>query len=242
VIAVHLYGEPADLTPLLEIAHDSEAFLIEDCAQAHGAAFDGRRVGTFGDAAAFSFYPTKNLGAFGDGGLVATRDPWLTSRLRMLREYGWERRQLVSIPGGVNSRLDEIQAAILRVKLTSLENDNARRRELAVRYDAGLAEVRGIMLPPGERTGHAFHQYVIGVAGRDELKAFLDSVGIGTAIHYTVPSHLQPGFRDLVATPVPLAHTERACGHILSLPMYPELEIDSVDAVTSAIRDWMTRR
>ena len=160
-----------------------------------GARLGGRRTGTFGDLAAFSFYPTKNLGAFGDGGLVATNDPELAARLRALRQYGWQQRSVSAFPG-VNSRLDEIQAAILRVKLRRLDADNVRRIEIARRYAAALNRP-GIGVPAcSHEAEHVFHQYVIRVPDRDDLRRFLDERRIGTAIHYPVPVHRQPAYRD----------------------------------------------
>jgi len=241
VLAVHLYGEPANAPRLLELARESGAFLVEDCAQAHGGTLAGRRLGTLGDAAAFSFYPTKNLAAFGDGGLVATKDRSIADRIRRLREYGWERRHVSSIPGGVNSRLDEIQAAVLRVKLKTLEAENARRRVLASIYDAALRDVPGIAVPPGRREDHAFHQYVISVERRDALRIHLESLGVGTAVHYPVPAHQQPGFGDLIRTPVSLTRTERVCERIVSLPMFAQLDESAARTVAAEIREWALR-
>ncbi|HKZ84802.1 MAG TPA: DegT/DnrJ/EryC1/StrS family aminotransferase [Anaerolineae bacterium] len=234
VIPVHLYGAPADIESIVSIARRHGLKVIEDCAQAHGATYRGRRVGSWGDIAAFSFYPTKNLGAIGDGGLVATSDAHLAERARLLREYGWSERYVSSIAGW-NSRLDELQAAILRVKLRHLDADNARRRELAAIYDE--------MLPPGvrkpaapDRCVHVYHLYVIRHPRRDLLAAYLRDKNIGTGIHYPVPIHLQPAYRGRLAVAGALPETERAAREVLSLPIYPELTTDQARQVAEAIR------
>ena len=234
VVPVHLYGAPADLDPIFDIAYRHGLKVIEDCAQAHGATYRGRRVGAWGDVAAFSFYPTKNLGAIGDGGLVATGDARLAERARLLREYGWSERYVSAIAGW-NSRLDELQAAILRVKLRFLDADNARRLELAAIYDE--------LLPPGVRKPaapdggeHVYHLYVIRHPRRDRLAAHLRDKDIGTGIHYPVPIHLQPAYRGRLGDAGSLPETERAAREILSLPMYPELADDQARQVAEAIR------
>jgi dTDP-4-amino-4,6-dideoxygalactose transaminase len=239
IISVHLYGNPADMPALLDVAARHGLRVIEDCAQSNGAKIGTRRTGTFGDLAAFSFYPTKNLGAFGDGGLVATNDRELAARLRALREYGWQQRSVSSFPG-VNSRLDEIQAAILRVKLIRLDADNARRSEIARRYTAGLNRP-GITIPAcSDQVTHVFHQYVIRTTGRDELRRFLDERRIGTAIHYPLPVHRQPAYRERGLSAGTLVRTEKLCDEILSLPMFPQLSDADVDRVIASIREWIT--
>jgi dTDP-4-amino-4,6-dideoxygalactose transaminase len=237
VLPVHLYGQPADLVAIAALARHHRVPLVEDCAQCHGAIFDGRPTGSFGIAACFSFYPTKNLGALGDGGMVTTADERLAAELRAIREYGWRERRYVSEVVGVNSRLDELQAAILRVKLTGMAADNARRRAIAARYDAGLAGLP-IALPGRDpRAVHVFHQYVVRSDRRDALRAALQKAGIGTNIHYPVPVHLQPAYRGRVATgPSGMAQTERAAVEILSLPMYPQLTDGQIDRVIDAVR------
>jgi dTDP-4-amino-4,6-dideoxygalactose transaminase len=241
VIAVHLYGQPADMLAILEVAQRHGVRVIEDCAQAHGARIGERRVGTFGDLAAFSFYPTKNLGAIGDGGLVATNHPQLHERLVALREYGWQERY-VSSSFGLNSRLDPLQAAILNVKLTRLDVDNDRRRAIAARYSSALAGL-GIGLPaPPAVVEHVFHQYVIRTPHRDALSEFLRSRSIVTGIHYPVPVHLQPAYRDRHLTFGNLRETESICNEILSLPMFPQLSDADVDRVASAIAEWARAR
>jgi dTDP-4-amino-4,6-dideoxygalactose transaminase len=239
LISVHLYGNPADMPALLDVAARHGLRVIEDCAQSIGAKIGARRTGTFGDLAAFSFYPTKNLGAFGDGGLVATNDSELAARLRALREYGWQQRSVSSF-AGVNSRLDEIQAAVLRVKLKRLDADNARRSEIAHRYAAGLNRP-GIMIPAcSDEVTHVFHQYVIRTAGRDELRRFLDERRIGSAIHYRLPVHRQPAYRDRGLNAGTLARTEKLCDEILSLPMFPQLSDADMDRVIASISEWIT--
>jgi len=238
VIPVHLYGHPADMPAILQIAKKQELKVIEDCAQSHGATIHGRQTGTWGDVAAFSFYPTKNLGAIGDGGAVVSNDRSLSLAARLVREYGWRERYVSDLPG-LNSRLDEIQAAILCVKLRYLSQDNARRQQVARQYDRALA-TSGLILP-NRRAGydHVFHQYVVRSTRRDDLKKHLGSHSIGTAIHYPVPIHLQPAYRDRVCIDGPcLENTERLCQEVLSLPMHPHVTNEQVLRVTESIVAW----
>ena len=235
VIPVHLYGQAADLAAIVAVCARHGVALVEDCSQAHGAIFSARKLGTFGAAACFSLYPTKNLGALGDGGVIATDDPALAERLAALRQYGW-RQHYVSDAVGVNSRLDEVQAAILRVKLPHLDAMNARRGVIAARYDAALAG--GRFVPPARRAEglHVFHQYVLRVADRADVQAVLRVRGIGTGVHYPVPVHLQPAYRGRVALgPAACRETERAAAEVLSLPMYPELTDAEVAQVCDAV-------
>jgi dTDP-4-amino-4,6-dideoxygalactose transaminase len=241
VIPVHLYGHPAAMPAILDVARRHGLRVIEDCAQSHGARIGDDRTGTFGDLAAFSFYPTKNLGAFGDGGLVATNDSELQQRLVALREYGWQQRY-VSALAGLNSRLDSLQAAILSVKLPRLDADNDRRRAIAARYSAGLATL-GLVLPTsGRGVDQVFHQYVIRTPGRDELATFLASRSILTGIHYPVPVHLQPAYSERQLTFGDLPQTETLCREILSLPMFPQLADGDVDRVIAAVAEWARAR
>lgn len=236
LIPVHLFGQAADLDPLIQIAHKHKLALLEDCAQAHGAEYRGKRVGTFGDIAAFSFYPTKNLGAYGDGGMIVTGDPQLADRVRLARQYGW-RERYESETHGLNSRLDEMQAAILRVKLKHLDQWNDDRRERAALYTEMLPgrRVRAPVEMPYAR--HVFHLYVVQTAERAKLAEFLQTRGIGTAIHYPTPVHLQTAYRDLApAGAMPVA--EKLAREILSLPLYPELPLADVRAVAEAIREF----
>ncbi|QWV93645.1 DegT/DnrJ/EryC1/StrS family aminotransferase [Geomonas oryzisoli] len=236
IVAVHIYGQPADMPAILAIARRHGLKVIEDCAQAHGAEFAGQRVGSMGDMACFSFYPTKNLGAIGDGGMVVTSDPALAEKAKLLREYGWAARY-VSYIKGWNSRLDELQAALLRVKLRHLAADNDKRRRLAALYGELLAGTPGITLPVERPQGrHVYHLFVIRSDRRDLLKGHLDAAGIGCLVHYPVPVHRQPAYEGTGFGS--LEHTERAAAEILSLPMYPELPEADVQAVATAIREF----
>jgi dTDP-4-amino-4,6-dideoxygalactose transaminase len=236
VVPVHLYGHPADLVSIDEVARRHGLTVIEDCAQAHGARLDGRRVGTLGRAAAFSFYPTKNLGALGDGGMVVTGDPKVAHRARLVRQYGWEKRYVSSIPGW-NTRLDEIQAGVLRVKLKRLDGANARRQDVADVYARRLAGT-GLALPQGRSGAQpAWHQYVVRAGGRDPLREALIARGIGTQVHYPLAVHQQPAYRDRLPRVVSLAVTEAVVPEILSLPMFPEMTDEQVEAVCQAVRE-----
>lgn len=240
-IAVHLYGQPCDLGPMLAACERAGAALIEDCAQAHGAALHDRKVGTMGKAAAFSLYPTKNLGALGDGGVLATDDVELAERIAAIRQYGWRERYVSSLIG-VNSRLDEVQAAILRARLPRLDAGNAKRRDIAAVFDAALAG--GPIAPPVRREGaqHVFHQYVLRSADRGAAQARLRDEGVGTGIHYPVPVHLQSAYRDRVPLgPAGCGETERAAREVFSLPMYPELTREQVDRICAALRGLAAR-
>ncbi len=236
IVPVHLYGQMADMPAILDIARRHDLLVVEDCAQAHGAALNGRRAGTWGDAAAFSFYPTKNLGALGDGGAVVTNTPALAEQVRLLRQYGWGEQRISQVPGG-NSRLDELQAAVLRVKLAHLDEDNGRRRALASLYDRLLART-GLTLPcVVSGAAHVFHQYVVRSARRDACKAHLQAQGIGTLVHYPVPVHQQPAY-SAVMKAASLPETERTAREVLSLPLYPELPHEDAQRVAEAVTDW----
>ncbi len=220
----------------MRIAKDCDLYVIEDCAQSHGARFGDRMTGTWGDIAAFSFYPTKNLGSMGDGGFVATSRMELAEKARMLREYGWRHRYISEISGGFNSRLDELQAAILRVKLAHLDEGNDRRISIAHRYDQLLS---GLSLTlPREKWGvrHVYHQYVIRSQKRDALKAYLKEHGVDTLVHYPVPIHLQQAYLGRIKCQGRLAVTEEICPQILSLPLHPHLTDDQVDRIADLIR------
>lgn len=236
VIPVHLYGGMAEIDTITSIAERFEVAVIEDCSQSHGAMWRGRKCGSFGIAAAFSLYPTKNLGAFGDGGVLTTDDEGLSERIAALRQYGW-RDRYVSDLAGVNSRLDELQAAILRVKLAHLDAANERRRAIATAYDEALAATP--FAPPVRRPGatHVFHQYVIRCPDRAGVQARLRAQGVGTGVHYPVPVHLQPAYRGRIALgPSGCRETERAAAEVLSLPMFPELTDAQVARVSAALR------
>jgi dTDP-4-amino-4,6-dideoxygalactose transaminase len=240
IVPVHLYGQSADLSQILLVAHKHRLVVIEDCAQAIGASFEGKLVGTWGNLATFSFYPTKNLGAIGDGGLVVTEDSALAARVSSLREYGWQQRYISAI-AGTNSRLDELQAAILRVKLPYLDRENERRISIARRYSEALS---GLIAVPHVETSrkHIFHLYVIRTPERDNLQRFLRQQGVDSGIHYPVPVHLQPAYigrlGDVGSYPV----TEAVSKEILSLPVYPELSDAQCEKVIGAVRSFFGDR
>jgi len=236
ILPVHLYGEPADLAPIMTLARRHGLYVIEDCAQSHGAAYHGAPTGSFGDIACFSFYPTKNLAALGDAGMTATNDPGLAVALREIREYGW-RDRYVSARIGINTRLDPLQAGVLRARLPRLAGDNARRQAIAAQYDQGLAGLPLDLPRRRAECGHVFHQYVIRTPQRDALREHLRTAQIGTGIHYPVPVHLQPAYEArLAAYPAGLPQTTSAMREILSLPIYPQLAPDAADRVIAAIR------
>lgn len=231
IMPVHLYGQPADMDPVLAIARRHGLRVIEDAAQAHGADYRGRRAGALGDAAGFSFYPGKNLGALGDGGAVTTDDAALAAKVRMLRNYGAARKYVHEV-AGFNSRLDELQAAVLAVKLRALDGHNAARRRVAGRY---LAELRGpeLRLPRAiEGVTPAWHLFVVRHPRRDALQRHLEARGIGSLIHYPIPPSRQGAYRGW---PAPSPITEQLHAEVLSLPMSPALDADSVTAVIEAV-------
>lgn len=233
-IPVHLYGHPADLVGLRALAQQHGVYLIEDCAQAHGACLHEQRVGSWGDMAAFSFYPTKNLGAFGDGGAVVTNNPKLAEQVRSLRQYGWQERYISGVPG-YNSRLDELQAAVLRVKLRYLDQENQQRQAIAAQYHAALQDLELVLPDVAPAATHVYHQYVIRHAQRDALQSFLKAAGIGTLIHYPAPVHLQPAYQQRIPLLLPLPQTEAIMPKILSLPMFPQLTKTEVGYICEKI-------
>jgi dTDP-4-amino-4,6-dideoxygalactose transaminase len=235
IVPVHLAGHPADMEPILAIAREHGLRVIEDAAQAHGARDRGRRCGSLGDAGCFSFYFTKNLGAFGEGGFVTTRDAAVAERVRLLRHHGHVSKfEHATI--GYNLRLDELQAAVLRVRLRRLETGNARRREIARRYDALFAGSPVRPLQPRADAEPVYHLYPIRVADRDALRDHLAAEGIETGIHYRTPAHLQPALRHRPHRLGPLGVTEAACRELLSLPIYPELTDAQVEYVAGHVR------
>lgn len=237
LVLVHLYGHPAD--PIcVEIARRYGLRVIEDCAQSHGAKFAGRSTGTWADIAAFSFYPTKNLGAIGDGGAVLTNDAVLAEKVRTLRQYGWKQRY-ISDESGMNSRLDEIQAAILRVKLPHLRCGNKRRREIAALYTNGLAQTCFTPPPVHSQVEHAFHQYVIRTPHRDRFLSNLNTRNTPVAVHYPQPVHTQPAYAGRIAIGAGgMTETERARDEILSLPIHPHLSEDAARHVITALHEF----
>jgi dTDP-3-amino-2,3,6-trideoxy-4-keto-D-glucose/dTDP-3-amino-3,4,6-trideoxy-alpha-D-glucose/dTDP-2,6-dideoxy-D-kanosamine transaminase len=232
VVLTHLYGRLAAVEEVAALCRPLRVAVVEDCAQAVGASRDGRRAGTFGDVAAFSFYPTKNLGAFGDAGAVATNDDTVETTVRMLRQYGWGGRYRIDIAGGRNSRLDAIQAAVLRVRLPHVDRWNERRRRIVAAYaDAAASSVRVL---PADGPHHVAHLAVVETVDRDGLRATLDAAGIGTDIHYPIPDHWQPGLaRVQPNTHLPV--TERIVDRILTLPCFPGLRDDEIDRVCDVL-------
>ncbi len=235
IIPVHLYGYPAELGKLSLIAEKAGIHLVEDAAQAHGARYGGRRIGSFGTAAAFSFYPTKNLGALGDGGAVTTNDRRLAERVRLLGNYGAKTKYQHEIAGS-NSRLDELQAAFLTAKLAQLNDWNVERRRLAGLYTSRLGSAAGVqLLPASNHVEPVWHLYVIRVAQRNRLAASLAGCGIQTAIHYPTPPHLQPAFAHLCHQPGSFPVAERISNEILSLPLWPGMSDDQIAQVCAAV-------
>ena len=233
VLVTHLYGNIAGLAETKELCASHGVSMVEDCAQAHGAREGLAMAGTFGDAAAFSFYPTKNLGALGDGGAVVTSDPVLADRLRALRCYGWRKRYVMEDVGGRNSRLDEVQAAFLRVRLAGLEAKNERRRAIIARYRAAAPELTFVEGDPGTRS--SAHLCVILVEDRDHVRAELLDAGVATDVHYPVLDSDQPVAKVVKHRVTDLAVSRRACDEVLSIPAFPELTDDEVDRVATAL-------
>ena len=238
VVPVHLYGHPADMMAIADCARRHHAKVVEDCAQAHGAAIGGRRVGAWGDAAAFSFYPTKNLGALGDGGAVFSQDPAVIDRVKLLRQYGWRERYVSEVPGR-NSRLDEVQAAILRVRLRHLDRENAARGALARRYLENLRAIdkAGRLVLPVVMSGAecVWHQFTVRTPKRELLREFLAKRGVRCGVLYPMPLHRQPAYEQ---SAVALLETERACAEVLCLPVHPGLDAHDVDRVSGEIIRW----
>ena len=238
IMPVHLYGQPADMEPLLALAHQHNLIVIEDACQAHGARYKGRRAGSMGHAAAFSFYPAKNLGAFGDGGMVVTNDADIAETVSRLRNYGQSAKYHHDLLG-YNRRLDTLQAAVLRIKLRYLDEWNAARRAHARLYQQLLGG-NGIRLPVEANYAEAvWHLYVIRTIARDELQAYLKERHIGTGIHYPVPVHLQPAHRDLGYGVGDFPVTEHSAGELLSLPMYAELTPGQIAYVADTIKEFL---
>ena len=236
IIPVSLYGHPVDMVPIMVLADRHGLFVLEDAAQSHGARYKGRRTGALAHATAFSFYPSKNLGGLGDGGAVTTDDPILADRLRRLRNYG-SSQKYVHLEAGVNSRLDELQAAFLRVRLTGLEASNAQRRVLAGAYQAGLETVENLCVPAAANWAEPVHHlYVVGSPQRDLLRDALATAGIETQIHYPVPCHLQPAFESLGIRRGSFPIAEQLADTVLSLPLWPGMPLADVLTVVDAVR------
>jgi dTDP-4-amino-4,6-dideoxygalactose transaminase len=237
IVPVHLYGQPAAMDELMALAEAHGLFVVEDGAQAIGARYKGRPVGSMGHAATLSFFPTKNLGCYGDGGMVVTRDPDLAERIRVLRVHGSKPKYYHSVLG-INSRLDALQAAVLLAKLPHLDRWITRRREMAALYNKCLAGIPGLQLPQERaESHHVYHQYTVSCSRRDKLQAGLKSQGIGSAIYYPLALHLQEVFADLGYSAGDLPHSERATREVLSLPMFPELTDGEMREVAAAVRE-----
>lgn len=235
IMPVHLYGQPVDMDPLMELASAHGLRVLEDACQAHGARYKGRRVGSLGHAAAFSFYPGKNLGAYGDGGMVVTRDESLAARIQELRNYG-QREKYCHVSLAYNRRLDSIQAAVLEVKLRHLDAWNARRVELAGHYRAKLAELPVEIPAMAEHVDPVYHLFVLQLDRRDQVLSLLRQEGIGAGIHYPIPIHLQPAYADLGHAPGSMPVAEAAAERLISLPLYPEMSLEQIDTVASTLR------
>jgi dTDP-4-amino-4,6-dideoxygalactose transaminase len=235
IVPVHLYGRPADMDAIMEIARRRGLVVVEDAAQAHGAEYRGRRAGSLGDMACFSFYPGKNLGAYGEGGIVVTDTPDFTRTLRMLRDWGAEKKYQ-HVLKGYNYRMEGIQGAVLRVKLRHLERWTEGRRAAAARYDDLLAD-SGVVTPePAAGDRHVYHIYAVRTERRQELQEALHAESIQTGVHYPIPVHLQPAFADLGYRAGCFPHAERAAHEVLSLPMFPELTAEQCAAVAGSVR------
>lgn len=235
LMPVHLYGQPADMDPLLDIASRHGIRVIEDAAQAHGAEYKARRVGTLADAACFSFYPGKNLGAYGDAGAVVTNDAALTNSVRMLRDHGRRDKYEHLVPG-YGSRLDTLHAAILRAKLPHLEQWNARRKAIAARYDELLGEARVVRPYRPDWADPVYHLYVVRVSNRTAIQDRLKAEGIATGVHYPIPLHRQPAYKTLGYELGDFPEAEKAANEVLSLPIYPELSDADVERVVAALQ------
>lgn len=234
ILPVHLYGHPADMDEILELARTYKLKVIEDACQAHGAEYKGRRTGSLGDAGCFSFYFTKNLGGYGEGGIITTSDPEIARRCRMLRDHGQDAKYYHAM-FGINGRLDEIQAAVLRVKLPHLEEWTEKRRSLAQAYAAALPPS---VVKPVEMAWakHVYHLYVVRTPERDQLRTWLESKGVGAGMHYPVPVHLQNAWREYGGSAFSLPVTEKITGEIISLPIYPEMSSEEVNYIGDCIR------
>jgi len=233
IIPVHIYGQPCEMDKITAIAKKHKLFVIEDCAQAHGAKYKNKKVGSIGDIGCFSFYPTKNLGAIGDGGIIVTKNKDLAQKARLLREYGWKERYISHIEGW-NSRLDELQSAILRVKLKYLDSDNTKRQKIAKLYEKMLSGTDLILPLKRKNSEHVYHLYVVRSKKRDILIEYLKKNGIGALIHYPQPVHLQPAYKKFARTKLHI--TENISKEILSLPMYPELTTNEIINICNTIK------
>ncbi len=239
IIPVHLYGQSCDMNNILKIAKKYNLKVIEDCAQSPGAEYFGKKLGSLGTIGAFSFYPTKNLGAIGDGGIIITNNKFLAKKLKKLRQFGWDQnRKTTEI--GFSSRLDEIQAAILNIKLQYLDSDNLKRINLSKRYEFLLNSNQYKLPKVRNNTKHVFHLYVLKVQNRDKLIEYLKKQNIYCGIHYKLPTHLHKGYHEYCKIPYKLNNTTHLCNRILSLPMYPELKFNEVEIVCKNINNFIS--
>lgn len=239
IIPVHLYGQPADMDSILEIANRYNLVVIEDACQAHGALYNNRKAGSIGTAGCFSFYPGKNLGAFGEAGAVVTKDETISEKIRMIRDHGQEKKYFHKIEG-FNGRLDAIQAAVLRVKLKKLSEWNSARQKNAKMYSELLSQVKGVRVPFEEAFAKSvYHLYVIHVDKRDELQKFLSDRGISSGLHYPVPLHLQEAYKDMGFKKGSFPIAEKSAEQLLSLPMFPELKKEEIEYTVNTIKEFM---
>ena len=237
IIVTHLYGQLADIETICHIASDANVPIIEDCAQAHGAKRHGKYAGTFGEIGCFSFYPTKNLGALGDGGAIVTNNTSLAVRLKQLRQYGWDKKYHVNQTGGSNSRLDEIQAAILRVKLPYLDDGNTQRREIAKKYNMAFAKLP-LSCPHFSGEEYVGHLYVVRTANRDSFRRYLETLGIATDVHYPIADQCQLAYQNPHIHPIHLPDTQEACQQVVSLPCYPGLTQTELNSVIKGVQQY----
>lgn len=239
VIPVHLYGQPADMDPILEIAQKNNIAVIEDACQAHGAKYKNRKAGSMGAVGCFSFYPGKNLGAFGEGGAIITQDEDIAQKIRMIRDHGQRKKYFHDLEG-YNGRLDAIQAGVLRIKLKRLDDWNRARSENAAYYNKFLSEISSVTLPTeAEFADSVYHLYVILIDDRDKLQKFLDSKGIATGLHYPLPLHLQKAYENLGYKKGAFPVTEHIADRLLSLPMFPELKPEQIEYVVKSIKEYI---
>jgi dTDP-4-amino-4,6-dideoxygalactose transaminase len=242
VIPVHLYGQPADMDPIMEIAQNNNIIVIEDACQAHGALYNNRKAGSLGTIGCFSFYPGKNLGAYGEGGAIVTQDEEIANTIRMIRDHGQAKKYFHDIEG-YNGRLDAIQAGVLRIKLKRLANWNHSRHENAAYYDELLSKVNGVTLPvEAGFASSVYHLYVILVDDREGLQQFLSDKGIGTGLHYPLPLHLQTAYAHLGYKDGSFPVTESVAKRLISLPMFPELTREQIEYVATSIKQFMSNR
>jgi dTDP-4-amino-4,6-dideoxygalactose transaminase len=241
IMPVHIYGQPADMHRILKIAKTHNLAVVEDCSQAHGAEIQGKKVGTFADFSAYSCYPTKNLGGTGDGGVILCRSKEFSEKIKSLRQYGWNEERESIIPG-FNSRLDEMQAAILRVKLKHLADDNAKRRAIALRYNEGFKDLPITLPALGASELHAMHLYVIECDRRDKLMEYLRSHQIGASLHYPLAVHQHVAYAKRIRGWENLPVTEQFYQRNLTLPMYPELSNNAVEHIISTVQNWFREK